>query len=84
MLIARNKDEMLYLGGLNSESVEKTQTVSFDFLPEGKKYRLTLIADGNHDKDFSTLYKVVDKNSEIKVRVLRRGGFVISLEPFLN
>ena len=40
---------------------KKAKTLKFDFLPEGTKYKLTLIADGEHDKEFSTQYLVVDK-----------------------
>lgn len=39
--------------------------LEFDFLPGGRKYKLTLIADGKHDKDFSTQYIVTDKNSPV-------------------
>jgi len=79
--MARQKGDSWYLGGINSERREKTQTVKFDFLPEGIKYKLTLITDGKHDKDFSTQYLVVDKSSSVEVKSLRRGGFVGSLKP---
>ena len=59
----------------------KTKTLRFDFLPEGVKYKLTLIADGKHDKAFSTQYMVVDKASTVDVKLLRRGGFAASLVP---
>lgn len=81
IVIARRKGELWYIGGLNSEDKEKKQTVGFDFLPEGVKYKLSIIADGDHDKDFSILYMIVDKESEIDVRMLRRGGFSASLKP---
>jgi hypothetical protein len=42
---------------------------------------MTLIADGKHDKDFSTEYLVVDKTSAVEVKLLRRGGFAASLVP---
>ena len=60
---------------------EKKKTIKFDFLPDGIKYKLTLIADGSHDKDFLTRYLVVDKSSSVEVKLLRRGGFVMSLTP---
>jgi len=79
--IARRKGNSWYIGGINAELKEKTKTIRFDFLPEGMKYKLTLIADGKHDKDFSTQYLVVDKTSSVDVKLLRRGGFVASLIP---
>lgn len=79
--IARRKGDAWYVGGINGESVEKKKTLRFDFLSEGVRYKLTLIADGVHDKDFSTFYQVVDKTSALDVKMLRRGGFAASLTP---
>lgn len=80
-IIARRKNDNWYIGGLNSENREKTKTLKFNFLNNNTKYKLTLIADGKHDKTFSTDYLVVDKHSQIDVKMLRRGGFAISLKP---
>ena len=80
--IARRKGDNWYVGGLNSDMRrERTKTIKLNFLPEGKNFRLTLIADGKHDTEFSTQYLVVDKSSNIDVKMLRRGGFVMSLKP---
>lgn len=79
-IIARQKGVNWYLGGINGEMKEKSKKLTFDFLPEGAKYQLTLIADGKHDKEFSTRYLVVDKASEVEVKMLRRGGFAASLK----
>jgi alpha-glucosidase len=82
VIIARRKGTSWYIGGINAEGRrEKTKTVKFDFLPEGIKYKLTLIADGKHDKDFATEYMVIDKSRSIDVKMLRRGGFVAVLVP---
>jgi alpha-glucosidase len=81
IIIARQKGDSWYIGGLNAERFEKTKTLTFKFLSEGVKYKLTLIADGTHDKEFSTQYLVVDKASTLNVRMLRRGGFVAKLKP---
>lgn len=81
LVIARQKGTAWYIGAINAEAREKTQKLTFDFLPEGQKYKLTLIADGIHDKAFSTQYLVVDKSSSIEVKLLRRGGFAASLKP---
>ena len=62
-------------------NLEKRKTIKFDFLPEGIKYKLTLIADGKHDKEFATQYLVVDKTGSVNVKLLRRGGFAASLVP---
>ncbi len=83
IILARKKANDWYVGGLNSEDKEKIQNLNFDFLQDGMKYKLTLIADGEHDKDFRTEYTVVDSTSSINVKLLRRGGFAACLEPIL-
>jgi len=81
VILARRKGDMWYIGGISAELRERTKTVSFDFLPEGIKYKLTLITDGKHDKDLATKYLVVDKSGTVDVKLLRRGGFAANLKP---
>jgi hypothetical protein len=50
-------------------------------MTEAVKYKLTLIADGKHDKELTTSYLVVDKSSSIDIKMLRRGGFAACLKP---
>ncbi len=81
LVIARQKGPAWYIGGLNGEQIEKTETVGFSFLPNGRRYKLTLIADGIHDRDLVVEYSVVDNTSSVQVKMLRRGGFVASVMP---
>ena len=81
VIMVRRKGNNWYVGGINAEQREKRKPIKFDFLPEGTKYKLTLIADGKHDKDFDTQYLVVDKSTSVDVKLLRRGGFAASLIP---
>jgi hypothetical protein len=79
--LARRKGNDWYVAGINAEIKEKTRKIQLSFLPEGIHYKLTLIADGKHDKEFSTKYLVVDKSSFVEIKMLRRGGFAASLKP---
>jgi hypothetical protein len=81
VIIARQKGNNWYVGGISGENREKTKKIDLSFLQSGIKYKLTLIADGEHDKDFSVQHLVVDKSSTIEVKMLRRGGFAASLKP---
>jgi len=81
VIIARRKGDLWYIGGLSGERAERTKTLKFEFLPEGKKYKMTLISDGVHDKEFATRYIVVDRTSSVSVKLLRRGGFAAKLNP---
>lgn len=81
IVIARQKDSNWYVGGINGENREKRKKINFGFLADGVCYKLTLIADGIYDNVFSTKYLVVDKTSEIEVKMLRRGGFTACLKP---
>lgn len=81
VIIARQKGNCWYMAGISCENIEKTKTLKFDFLQENSNYKLTLISDGNHDKDFKVQYVVVNQSSSIEVKMLRKGGFVASLSP---
>jgi alpha-glucosidase len=83
LIIARNKGKIWYVGGISAEKNPKSKTLTFNYLPANVKYKLTLIADGEHDKKLVTQYMIVDKSSMVKVRLLGRGGFVASLKPIL-
>nr|WP_315153422.1 glycoside hydrolase family 97 catalytic domain-containing protein [uncultured Flavobacterium sp.] len=80
--MARQKGDSWYIGGISgSEHQEKTKKIKLDFFKEGVSYRAVIIADGKHDKDFNSQVITADKASTIEVKLLRRGGFVISLIP---
>ena len=81
IIIARQKGTSWYIGGLNAESIEKNETIALNFLHAGVKYKLTLITDGEHDKDLDTQYSVVDRSSSVNVKLLRRGGFAAFVTP---
>jgi len=81
VIVARRKGNDWYIGGINAEQREKNKTVKFDFLPDGVKYKMTLIGDGKHDKDFATQYLVVGRSGSVDVKLLRRGGFAALLIP---
>jgi alpha-glucosidase len=72
IIIAHQKGNDWYIGGIHAENREKSKKLALVFLPEGTKYKLTFIADGSHDKEFSSRYMVVDKFSEVEVKILRR------------
>jgi hypothetical protein len=81
LMIARNKGKAWYVGGISAERFPKNKTLTFNYLPENQKYKLTLITDGGYDTKLTTQYMVVDKSSSVKVRMLGRGGFAASLTP---
>jgi len=82
VIMARRKGNAWYIGGITAEQkAERTKTIKFNFLPEGIKYKLTLIADGKYDSKFATQYLVINKTSSVDVKLLRRGGFAASLVP---
>lgn len=79
--LARRKGADWFVGGINSGFRAKSLTVDFSFLAEGQDYKLTLISDGKHDKEFIVYHQVVKNTDSIEVSMLPRGGYVISLKP---
>ena len=45
LIIARNKENAWYIGGISGENYPKNKTLTFGYLQENVKYKLTLIAD---------------------------------------
>jgi len=80
-ILARRKGDNWYIGGVSAGLRESRKTLKFDFLTANRKYKLTLIADGAHDKALVTQYMVVDNQSAVDVKMLRRGGFAASIIP---
>ena len=81
IIVARQKGDSWYIGGLNAEQVEKNETLAFGFLTAGITYNLTLISDGTHDRELTVRYSVIEKESSVAVKTLRRGGFVAYVTP---
>ncbi|MDR6340448.1 hypothetical protein HNQ91_003513 [Filimonas zeae] len=79
--LARRKGNNWYIAGVNAELKEKRKSLPLTFLPGNTRYQVTLIADGKHDKDFSTTYSVTDSTGKLNVKLLRRGGFAAVLTP---
>lgn len=81
VVMARRKGTNWYLGGISAGNRERGKKVKLSFLQPGVQYKLTLIADGKHDKEFNVQYHKVTAESEIDVWLLRRGGFAASITP---
>ncbi len=81
VIIARRKADTWFIGGISAGQGAKKKTIHCDFLKENTKYKLTLMADGTHDKAFNIQYSVVDKNSTVDVQLLRAGGFAAMIAP---
>jgi len=79
VILARRKGDSWWVGGISGALWGKTKKLSFGFLPDGVKYRLTLIADGEYDRELVTSYQVVDRSSEVTMKMLGRGGFAARL-----
>lgn len=83
--MARKKGANWYIGGISaSERKEVTKKIKLEFLTEGINYQAVLITDGKHDKAFDSQTMVVNKKSTIEVKLLRRGGFAVSLIPMMK
>jgi hypothetical protein len=76
--IARKKGKKWYIGGLNSEPVNKEIEIPLDFLPPGE-FKTFIFQDGNSGKEISFSKTTYNKNDNIKIEMLPYGGFTIEL-----
>lgn len=74
VIMARKKNDLWYIGGLNGKDIAQTLTLNFDFLENGN-YELLLITDGKDDKSLDSKILNVKKGETIKIDCLSRGGF---------
>lgn len=88
VVIARQErgTDAWFVGGVTGDR-ERTQEVSFSFLPKGRKFKATFYADGPkaHWNDNPLDYQIhtaeVDHNAIMAVHMAAGGGFAISLFP---
>jgi len=85
--IARQERETgnWFVGGITNEN-ERTQSITFDFLEEGKTYKAKLYKDGSnaHWNDNPQSYAIEDveltKESTLDIKLAPGGGFAISIK----
>lgn len=81
----KNSDDW-YIGGVTNDEA-RDYTLSFDFLPAGKKYMAAIYADASDADCFDNpeKYKIsemkVNSNTSTTIHMARGGGFAISLTP---
>lgn len=81
VVMARQKDNQWYVGGLNGTDANKTINLDWSFLEDGN-YRMTLFQDsGNSEKPWKIGQKEGKPTDFMKeMELLTRGGFVAVLE----
>ena len=82
--MAKRKGDQWYVGGMtNNREQERTFTLSFDFLEEGKTYHLTSFEDGinanRQAMDYIRREYSIKKGDRVTVKLARNGGFAMSI-----
>ena len=80
-MIKREKNDTLYIAGLNGTDGSLTKTVHIDGLDQDKCYKMLLISDGADYDKMNVTYSLM-KGNDITVTSLPRGGFAMRLTPF--
>jgi len=75
-VIARKKDDKIYIGGISSLKEKRSLSFKVPFLEEGKTYTIKLIKDGASEREFSFDTITLPKDQEITIDLLPAGGFV--------
>lgn len=85
LIVAKRKGNKWYVAGItNSKERERNFSISLDFLPAGKNYKMTSYEDGYNAHTVALDYrkKVSEVNSATKlnIRMVRNGGFAAVIE----
>lgn len=84
--IARQERETgnWFVGGITDEN-ERTESINFDFLEEGKTYKAKLYKDGpnahwdKNPQDYSIEELEITKTSTLEIKLASGGGFALSI-----
>ena len=75
-----------FVGGITDEN-KREYTVDFSFLDKGKKYEATIYEDGkdadyiDNPQSYNIYKKQITSKSKIPFKMVRSGGFAISIKP---
>lgn len=78
--------ENWFVGGITDEN-KRDYTLDFSFLDKGKKYEATIYEDGkdadyiNNPQSYNIYKKQITSKSKINFKMVRSGGFAISIKP---
>ncbi|WP_312343642.1 glycoside hydrolase family 97 protein [Chryseobacterium binzhouense] len=78
--------ENWFVGGITDEN-KRDYTVDFSFLNKGQKYEATIYEDGkdadyiNNPQSYNIYKKEITSKSKINFKMVRSGGFAISIKP---
>lgn len=85
VIIAKRKGDKWYVAGMNG-NCDKSRDfkVALDFLPSGRKYRMTSVEDGpnafQQAMDYRRHESTVDSNTVLDLRMARNGGWAAVIE----
>ncbi|WP_300346862.1 glycoside hydrolase family 97 protein [Chryseobacterium sp.] len=78
--------ENWFVGGITDEN-KRDYTVDFSFLDKGKKYEAVIYEDGkdadyiDNPQSYNIYKKQITSKSKIPLKMVRSGGFAISIKP---
>jgi alpha-glucosidase len=78
IVLERQKNGIVYLGGINGMNEEKRIKINLPFMDEGS-YLLEIITDGEKERSFMYFKKPFNNKTELPLTLKPRGGFVAKL-----
>lgn len=78
VVIARKRNNIWFVGGINGESADKQLSVDLSFLDEGD-HKMLCLSDGQTGRDFEVKSSMVTGDLTITINMLPYGGFAMRL-----
>jgi alpha-glucosidase len=83
-IAAKRHGDKWWIGGISNNEKTREFDLSFDFLPQGKTFKMTAFVDGlNADRqamDYNIRKQDVKRGDKIHVKLVRNGGFAAIIE----
>jgi alpha-glucosidase len=79
IVIARRHGEKWYVGGMAASNSNEVK-FDFNFLDDGKEYKLTLITNGEEPANLIKQKSIITKNDNFTLQIKPLGGFVLIAE----
>ena len=84
VILARTKDDIIYIAGLNGTMEQFDTSFSVPFIKPDTQYSASIIMDGENSRNFNFSEIIISANDKLNISMLPAGGFVAKIKLLKN